>query len=203
MNNKVQVLTAAAFLMAKKAAPNASGLSANTVKDLDAGKIELQHSNLLHRVSFVAGNNVDLLQASNIRRNGISDFQGRKLDPSTNFVADSIRFGFVESLTANDVAGAAFVNDRESIPAAIQNSILEIHQDGKRILRVAVTDLLTQVASDSKSEKLELGGLVLLRGDVDTEIKLIMPEGSAVVPAGGNSLFASIEFGGFVTAPRG
>lgn len=157
----------------------------------------------MHAATFADGNQVDVLEPSNVRSNGKSDFDGRKLPANTAAIVTGLKIGFVEAAENSDVAGVQYDSDRENLPASFVNSILEIKQEGKLKLRIPVARLLTQVNADSQSGDIySLPGFMLLNGDTDTEIRLLMPSGVSMNIGVGNAAYARVDFEGFVTRTR-
>lgn len=202
MNQKnfMPAMVAANFLAAQASKGNNGGLAPSIISDLQKGNIELQPGGLIHCTQFTEGNIVELLISSNNRANGKSDFNGKKLDANQAFVLTGIRIAYADAV-GNNPAAVAYDSDRENLPAALVNSMFEVHQDGKRKIRIPVSRLLTQVNADSQSGDLyQLPGMILLAGDSETDIKLLMPEGATIGATNNN--FARIEFEGFQTRTR-
>lgn len=191
---------AANYLAEQAGRSNKGGLAPSLLADIQSGNIELQPGGLIHSVQFTEGNIVELLLSSNNRANGKSDFNGKKLDANEVFIVTGAKVAYADA-TGTNPGAVAYDSDRENLPAAFVNSILEVYQDGKRKFRMPVSRLLTQVNSDAQSGDLyQMAGLMHLAGDSETDIKLVMPEGATIGAT--NNDFFRIEFEGFRTRTR-
>ncbi|GGH78102.1 hypothetical protein [Phaeocystidibacter marisrubri] len=202
-SNLALAVLAANFLASVTAKENNGGLNTNIVKEIQNGNIELQPGGLMHATSFAPGNQVEILEASNIRAVGKSDFQGTKLDPNTVAILTGLKVAYGVAADGTDVAAVDYDSDRDNLPAVFKNSVVEIKQDGKQKLRIPIARLLTQVNSDSQDGDIyKTPGFIYLAGDVHTEIRLLMPSGVVLDPGAGNTAYIRFDFEGFVTRTR-
>ncbi len=193
---------AAEYLEMKK-----SKLTAETKDQLDSQMLELVENSVVHRLRVggqtIGGADalVELLPASNSKTYGISDFDGQKLDRT--HVITAISFGYDAAVAANvtNAGQATYENVLSAVPATLQNSTIEIEQDGKPVLSVPVRKLITAAASTAIADgMLKLESFALLKDRTTTKINLRTP---GVVDAGANNVPCfSVELHGFSTRPK-
>lgn len=147
----------------------------------------------------------DLLLSSNNQREGISSFDGNQLEDLRNVVAKGIRFAFASDAAANKEASVKYSNFDADVPAALQNSVLHIVQNGKTIAKFAINDFVINgtKASQPKSESyLALDEPIVLAGGVNTQLRLEVPEGSTFNTAtAAHYAYVELQFAGLTTAP--
>lgn len=197
---KVLGIEAALLYLTSKAAV----LTAQTKEQINKGQIEMVEDSVLHRYLGSAqtlgstDSMVELLPSSNDKKYGISDFAGQKLEK--NIVVSAVTFGYAAT-TATSAGAAEYQNARASVAAALQNSVLEIEQDGKPVISIPVRKLIAQAASvEVAGDTLQLQSFFLLKENVATKINLRTP---ATIDAGsGNKPAISVELHGFSTRTK-
>lgn len=181
-------------------------LSAQIATDLNAGLLEVVPTTIIHRFIGTSqtegGTNgtVELLTSSNQKSAGISDFNSDKLAYPAAVYGVSLGYATPANTVTN--AGATLLaNVSSGVAAALQNSKLEIDQQGKPVFDVAVRRLVNQAAAtEVNKDSLMLDSFALLNENVETTIRLRTP---AAIDAGSSKVAnISVEMQAFVLRRR-
>lgn len=182
-------------------------LDAQTRLDITNKKLRFVDLDKYLRVSVTGkAGIIILLDETNIRKAGITNWNDNKLEKGINLVLEQIRFGYGKS-TTNDInpAHTSFSTKLSLADIAIQNAEFRIKQDGKLIVAVPVARLMSEEVSKSiqgHEDAYKLNSLQLLKENSPVTLEIEFPAGSTVDAAPGNQHFIEIRLMGTATAPR-
>ena len=136
------------------------------------------------------GGAIQLVDANTKKIDGITNFDGNRLNGGRHIIIDGIRYQAEN--TATTLGAATW--DGTATPA-VKNSVLKISQ-GKEILFVPVSDLLVKDTATSNSDDFrEISHLPIIAPDVDYKIEWQFPDGVSVLgDAGDPPCFGRLEF---------
>lgn len=158
MNNKSFFLVAIAFIMSV-----ANQLSAQLISDIQSGKVALIPETLYLRKQISGGSIITLLDTNSRNIPGVCNFDTNVLNPGRILIFDQIAIGYKSGATVG-LEGALAYN--AAAPAALQNAIFTISQNGKVLFSKPFGDMhnlqtgASQNAEDAYTELKALGLLV-------------------------------------------
>lgn len=164
-----------AFLQSK-----AHLLPKQTRADVSAGKIKLVDVSHILRAEVTGGSNlVFLLNSSTSLKKGLSDWDGNKLPALENIIISLLRFGYGKHASEVNSAKIAFSRSLENVPAALQNANLIIKQNDNTLVKMPISALMHEKASDKVVGETgyDLKALQLVVEQAPVEINIEFPEG--------------------------
>jgi hypothetical protein len=176
MYNSAFFLTVLAFL-----SMSAESLSAQLIAHIQNKKINLDPQVLELKKEIEGGGIVNLLSASDNRVDGINSFDKNILQTGRVVVFDEVSIGYKSDAAKEKEGVLAYTS---ALPAALQNSLFVIAQNGKEILRMPTIDLTNLAAGQNASDQYtKLKSLRLLADDKTITMQLIFAPGAVLDPA--------------------
>lgn len=154
---------------------------------------------------------VRLLDSNVKRLDGVSDFEGQKLNKNHIYPAIGVLYG--EDASSGKKAEVEFSPFLADVPAGLQNAIVEIEQNGRVLSRHRVADLMVQgntftiggtpsgitsiiAAQDERYQAIDTN---LLAADDNVQLTLTFPDGVSYTASASNYGYVKFVFPGFST----
>lgn len=154
---------------------------------------------------------VRLLDSNVKRLDGVSDFEGQKLNKNHIYPAISVQYG--EDASSGKKAEVEFSPFLADVPAGLQNAIVEIEQNGRVLSRHRVADLMVQgdtfetsgtpsgitsimVGQDERYQAIDPN---LLAAEDNVQLTLTFPDGVSYSASSSNYGYVKFVFPGFST----
>lgn len=179
-------------------------LDAQTQLDIQSKRLRFVDADIYLRVEVTgkAGIHV-LLDETNVRKAGVTNFNQDKFPKGFNLVLEKIRFGVASDAAITNVANVSYSNKLSLADKAIQNAEFRIKQDGKVIVNLPVARLMGEEISKStqgQEDAFKLDSLQLLKENSPISMELEYPVGSTVDAATKHHI--EIRLMGTATAQR-
>lgn len=189
-----------AFLFAKS-----GELDAQTKIDMENGNLRFVDGDIYLRKSITGKSGIQvLLDETNIKKVGTTNFDQNKFPKGFNLVLEKIRFAYATS-AVESVSKNTYSNKLSSADKALQNAELRIKQDGKTIVNLPVARLMAEAVSTSvqgKEDCYNLDSLQLLKENSPISIEIEYPNGDTVDATAATYHNIEIRLMGTATAPR-
>lgn len=171
MNNLVFFTIALAFLGQIR-----ERMSNQLKADLLANNVVLDDQVMELKKEVVGGGTINLLDATDDRVDGINSFDKNSLKTGRAFVFDQVAIGYATHATDSGLEGEIEYNTKA--PAALQNAIFIINQEGREVLRMPVRELNNIHTADTESKEYkQLKSLRYLTDDRTIELQIKFPPG--------------------------
>lgn len=176
MYNSAFFLTVLAFL-----SMSAESLSAQLIAHINNKKINLDPQVLEIKKEISGGGIINLIDATTQRIDGICSFDKNILQTGRVVVFDEVSLGYQNDAAQGKEGSLSYT---KALPAALQNALFVISQNGKEILRMPAVDL-TNLAAGQKAEDqyTKLKALRLLADDKTITMQIIFAPGVVLDPA--------------------
>ena len=173
-------------------------LKQQTIADLNNKTILLTPETLYVKKEISGGGIINLIDSSTLNSPGVSNFDKNALQTGRILVFDQICVGY-KSDSAAGKEGALSYN--AAAPAELQNAILRINQNGKKVLELPFIDVHNLAAGQNRADQYtQLKALGLLVDDKTIEVQLIFPTG--VTLAAGTHHYVSVSLSGLQTVSK-
>ncbi|MFN3753316.1 hypothetical protein [Flavobacterium sp.] len=174
-------------------------LSAQLVKDLNTGSIVLDDQTLEIKKEVVGGGTIDLIDGTTERVDGICSFDKNKLQTGRAFVFDQIAINYATDAASGKEGELAY---NTAAPAALQNAIFILSQDGRVVFSAPVRDLTNiltgQKASDAYTQ---LKSLRYFADDRTITMQIKFPPGVSLSNAAKHYVY--VRLNGLQTSKKG
>jgi hypothetical protein len=166
------------------------GLLVGKVNELDAGAqqkmrtgdLMLQDGDLFVRKLVAGGGSIELLEASTVKDNGRSSFQGQSLPDNINIMVDRIGLSYATAASGViDVAAQKYSVDGNRVPTALLNGLFVLTLDDKpvQVWRISkfFSDSTTAMVPNVKADSfvVALDAPKLIKSGVAVGFRIIMP----------------------------
>lgn len=176
MYNTPFFLTVLAFL-----SMSLESLSGQLIAHIQNKKINLDPQVLELKKEISGGGIINLLDATTQRIDGICSFDKNILQTGRVVVFDEVSIGYKADAASGKEGSLAYT---QALPAALQNALFVISQNGKEILRMPAIDLTNLTAGQNASDQYtKLKSLRLLADDKTISMQIIFAPGVVLDPA--------------------
>lgn len=173
-------------------------LSTQLRNDLGNSKVVLDDQTMEIKKEISGGSIIDLIDGTSDRVTGINSFDKDRLKQGRAFIFDQIALNYATN-AASGLEGSLEYGIKP--PAALQNAVLVISQNGREALRLPVRDVANiETGANAQDEYKQLKSLRYLLDDQEVKIQLHFPPG--VVLDGAVKHYVYFRANGLQTAKK-
>ncbi len=168
-------------------------------KGWDTKRMKLVDSELFANAKIGTGGFQEMLLSSDVKKVGITNFDGNKLAPNRIFVMNGVTIGYAEAEDEKtpDKVDYQFPKPSVKLPTYLAHANLVLKQAGEVIVNLPIRSIWNGAIS-TKDLYRDLGALELIEDNSTVSLTVEFPS-NADAPAGGKKLFVSVFFKGFET----
>jgi len=150
-------------------------LSTQLRTDLQNFKVVLDDQTMEIKKEISGGSIIDLIDGTSDRVTGINSFDKDRLKQGRAFIFDQVAINYATN-AASGLEGSIEYGVKP--PAALQNAVLVISQNGREALRLPVRDVANiETGANAQDEYKQLKSLRYLLDDQEVKIQLHFPPG--------------------------
>jgi hypothetical protein len=183
-----------------------AGLDAQTQADIANRDVQFSDADMYLRSNITGGAGIkELLDATNTKQIGTSNWDKNALPASVNIALERIRVAYATTASADGITNPAnlkYSTKLSDVPAALLNAELVITQNDKPIVEVPMQRFFSEAVNNrpvGTEDALILDSLRLIKENVPVGINIKFPNGLAL--AGANH-FVEIHLMGTQTRKR-
>lgn len=172
-------------------------MSAGILDIPNISKVKPMPTTLYASSAFSAGGTTEILTTNVVQEQGVTNFDGNRLEKGRNFVVTGVTVLYGEDETNKRVWEVDYTKE---LPSVLKNSSLIIRQENEPLLEVFIKDIDLCKTQNNKFKLME--AFALIKESYPVELLIKTPLGSSITPEAGKKAFVQVLLQGFETKTK-